>query len=522
MGVPGAVKYFCSQSMVSGFPNASDRQHRKWDNVLRPAHLIFDMNSVIHSAFDSSQTSLTSWIASLKAFIATLMSYVTPTKTIFVACDGVAPLAKLLHQRQRRKRLSVSNDFLTDDAVATRKMNNVVGQEITAGSPLLAVMEEEIVSWLLDYQVEHLPHVSLFSSPSNESGEGEIKISCFIRRWCGENPTACSDSFTIIGNDSDLVFVGLLATLVQEVHVIHPTTLDITSISPLLRHWALTVPNPPLHPDLLKSYRIDFTYIMLLSGSDYYNGVGPNVRYIWKEYRRLRANGGFYTNSLIRYADDFDVDTHFLRTILENASRNVQHGSKSHNLKIDPAQGESLLCSAMWVLQTMVDGSCINPNYFSVLGNNKAGRSVSIQSLSEAAKKRGIARKIIEVTRVPEWLVSEFCSDLTDPVCHYLLSPFEQYIAVMGLRGRYSAEVKAKIIMLDDRGAALTSSESIKAILHSILDLRKRINVNRLLPCEQKLMIISQPPADSMRNLFMQFSVIREPEKMEELVEKTE
>eukprot|EP00796_Vickermania_ingenoplastis_P008709 gene8709-6125_t len=497
MGVKGAMKYFDSQSMIYSPPSANDRKKAAWDKVFRPDHFLLDMNCILHLAFDNKQPYLASWIENIKRQLAKLFSLFRPSKTVTIVFDGVAPLGKLLQQRERRKDLPLCKEFLGPEYAKKRTV--LAHEEMTAGSPLLAVCEETLKVWLPTIINDQESDVRIHWSPSTEPGEGEIKISAVLRTFFDDGVARGSDSFTILGNDSDLVFISLVATPYQYLSVVNPETLNITLVSQLIQHWSKAVPNPPLHPPLLQSYRVDFTFIMLLAGCDYYSGIGEDARNIWSTYRRLRADGGYFKTCLIN-GDGCDIDVGFLRVLLSKSSRNIKH--RGPVPRADADVGQEVLRGAMWSLQMMIRGYCVNPHYVSKV--TQSGRFIPLQSLVMASQRRNIGETISNIHTPPEWTTEIFEKHhISDD--QLMLSPLEQYICVMGGRGRYSPALKSAIHLLNDCGDALNRGSSVKILILATKEVTQTVNREKLLPCEREMLVTptkGDPPAC---NTFMSF-----------------
>jgi 5'-3' exonuclease len=126
------------------------------------------------------------------------INLVKPTGRIIVAFDGVAPMAKIKQQRNRRYLSSIQNAILNPK----KKWDTTA---ITPGTEFMEnlskTIENRFKSSMSEFNVEFLK-----ISTSNECGEGEHKIYKYIR----SNPEYHINTTTIIyGLDADLIMLSL-------------------------------------------------------------------------------------------------------------------------------------------------------------------------------------------------------------------------------------------------------------------------------------------------------------------------
>lgn len=135
-------------------------------------------------------------------YIDEILDYVKPSKLVYLAVDGVAPMAKIKQQRYRRYK-SVSDRYLFNRIKAkhnqpkTKSWNN---SAITPGTIFL----DKVKNAILDYcemKMKQVNYKIIFSS-GNTPGEGEHKLIHFIRTHGFKN-------YLIYGLDADLIFLSL-------------------------------------------------------------------------------------------------------------------------------------------------------------------------------------------------------------------------------------------------------------------------------------------------------------------------
>lgn len=494
MGVHGAATYFHDASLVLSPPSRKQMKHHAWDDVFRCDHLLVELNCLLHLVFRKARELLTDFIPAVKQSLKSILQAFSPRHTITLVFDGVAPLGKLQQQRQRREKLPVSKSALTSNFTSSKI--SFFHEEITTGSPFLWVCEKELEALVPSIIKElYLNHeeLKIFWSGSSESGEGEVKISSFLNRFYREGIAMKTDSISIVGNDSDLVFVGLLATFFEKIFVVHPTEFAVTSLPILLEKWRTGLTNPPLPDELLRTYRLDFSFIMFLSGTDYYPGIGmADAKAVWSTYRHLRSNGGYYKQALIDVENGWEINIGFLRVLLSCTVRKYTSGKRGKypERKCSSEYGKAVLTGAMWGLQTFAKGNCVNMNF---LFSTHHLRSVSLKSLEKAAQQPNVALDIDDVQRTPEWVADALASNsspLNTERTGALLTPFEQYICVLGARGRYSPAVFAAVDRFVHYGHSGASSPSTKKIVESVKQVTSAVSFNTLFPHEQEMMTL--------------------------------
>ena len=147
------------------------------------ALLLIDANSLIYDAVYENSTNLKE---SVFQKILDLRTKVDAQK-VFVAFDGVAPLAKMKQQKQRRYKSYLMRTLLQKNTWNTNA--------ITPGTPFMNELDAYLKTKMQEEKI-------LYSGP-NEVGEGEQKLF----RYARENP--CRQLF-VYGLDADLIMLSLL------------------------------------------------------------------------------------------------------------------------------------------------------------------------------------------------------------------------------------------------------------------------------------------------------------------------
>ena len=123
------------------------------------------------------------------------LEFIQPSR-VFIAFDGVPPMAKMKQQRERRYKSWVTSQWLNE-----KKAWDTV--QITPGTAFMKRLDQSLTQFFEPYRKNYTEFIL---STSNESGEGEHKLFSFIR----DNPSKHQNQHTMIyGLDSDLIILAL-------------------------------------------------------------------------------------------------------------------------------------------------------------------------------------------------------------------------------------------------------------------------------------------------------------------------
>ena len=152
--------------------------------------LFLDFNSAVHRFVKDDSTNETV-IENSCQYLEQIIQHTKPRDLIFVALDGVAPLAKVFQQRSRRY---MSSKFKNQNGSFDRTC-------ITAGTPFMTELSHRLHATCEKITVE--TGVTTIFSGSTIPGEGEQKIVSHIRQK-PSNGTDC-----IYGLDADLILLSM-------------------------------------------------------------------------------------------------------------------------------------------------------------------------------------------------------------------------------------------------------------------------------------------------------------------------
>jgi 5'-3' exoribonuclease 1 len=200
MGIPSYFSYIVK--------NHSNIIRKLVKNTIQINNLYLDCNSIIYDAvhgIDFSKLDDTDVNTIIRCVVSKIDEYIhllQPNNFIFIAFDGVAPVAKLEQQRGRRYK-SVYQNQISKNIFKDLKPDPWNTTAITPGTKFMAELNLKIKQYYNDAQKYKVKSIIL--STSEHFGEGEHKLFDFIRK----NPKYHTDDFTtvIYGLDADLIML---------------------------------------------------------------------------------------------------------------------------------------------------------------------------------------------------------------------------------------------------------------------------------------------------------------------------
>ncbi len=223
MGIPSYFSY-----IVKNYPHILS----KFVSKQRPIdNLYLDCNSIIYDVYhrlaaaekadknnkktDASAPPISDQI--IRGTIQKIHEYVAlvaPRKTVYIAFDGVAPVAKIEQQRSRRYKswyqAEVSKYIYNEpqaQASENNKKNAWTTLAITPGTNFMGQLDREInAAFPATGKIDKNKQTRMIVSGSNDAGEGEHKLFEYIR----QNPEKHKDEVTAIyGLDADLIVLSI-------------------------------------------------------------------------------------------------------------------------------------------------------------------------------------------------------------------------------------------------------------------------------------------------------------------------
>jgi 5'-3' exonuclease len=202
MGIPSYFSYIVKNNI--------NTLQKLSANPIRVHNLYMDCNSIIYDAvYKLKATVITDNVmnAIISFVIQSIREYIEllkPTNNVFIAFDGVAPVAKLEQQRSRRFKSYYTNNI-------NRSLFNSTEPEpwntsaITPGTQFMKTLDESVKAAFGVPALYNLTNI-IFSG-SNDHGEGEHKIFEYIRQYPTQHDS--STNTVIYGLDADLIMLSI-------------------------------------------------------------------------------------------------------------------------------------------------------------------------------------------------------------------------------------------------------------------------------------------------------------------------
>jgi 5'-3' exonuclease len=202
MGIPSYFSY-----IVKNHPEIIQKYYNSSFIV---SNFYLDCNSIIYDSYaklDPSTLSENAGIQIINSVISKIEEYIQliqPKQRIIIAFDGVAPLAKLKQQRERRFKSWFQSNTIDNLSLGIHSNSNQSHiWDKTAITPGTIFMKE------LNYRIRthFATNFQIIVSGSDEVGEGEHKIFQYIR----DHPEEHTEKFNtfIYGLDSDLIMLSI-------------------------------------------------------------------------------------------------------------------------------------------------------------------------------------------------------------------------------------------------------------------------------------------------------------------------
>src|SRR6056300_128707 len=232
--------------------------------------LYLDFNCLIHPACKMSPNMTErEMINSVINYYEKIIDFIKPTKLVYIAIDGVVPLAKMDQQRKRRYRSASEKEFLNNlkEKYGKQKEKSDFNM-ISPGTTFMQKLEKKL-------SCMKKKNYEVIFSPSSVPGEGEHKIMEHIR--------SCNDkgNYAVYGLDADLIFLCLLnckenMTLFRESTFFGSSTdeyffINIPAMRLLLHNNLVNEEEKTscsLSPFVQKTI-VDYAYICFLHGNDF-------------------------------------------------------------------------------------------------------------------------------------------------------------------------------------------------------------------------------------------------------------
>jgi 5'-3' exoribonuclease 1 len=189
------------------------------------------------------------------------ISNIRPSTLVFIAFDGVAPVAKMSQQRDRRYK-SWYQSKMFRDIMGKQTDDPWNTSSITPGTAFMDELNERMRSHFINECVETI------YSGSDEAGEGEHKIFQHIRETSSQKH---EDATVVYGLDADLIMLSITHLPVcDNIQLFRETPHFIQNIDPNLQPnqtYVLDI------PELAKTITLDMNNGKTLTTTQYHNRI---------------------------------------------------------------------------------------------------------------------------------------------------------------------------------------------------------------------------------------------------------
>ena len=224
MGIPSYFSY-----IVKNHPEIIKKLQ---SNTIQINNLYLDCNSIIYDAVHNidftklDDTDTNTIIKNVCSKIDEYISLLKPDNCAFIAFDGVAPVAKLQQQRERRYK-SIFQTNISKSIFKDKQTDPWNTTAITPGTKFMSQLNKKITSYYIDPLKYNLQNIII--STSEYSGEGEHKLFQYIRDY----PEIHSDKNTVIyGLDADLIMLSINhLPITKQIYLFRETPHFIQSIN---------------------------------------------------------------------------------------------------------------------------------------------------------------------------------------------------------------------------------------------------------------------------------------------------
>jgi len=167
-------------------------------------HVFIDMNGLLHECFRKCKREQ-DLMQTLYTLLTECLRRHRPCKSLTLAIDGPAPLAKI--EEQRRRRIAKGRKM---ESGSEQEVSGLSSLNVTIGTPFMRAVDEFLRRWAesggSDSRSPPLP-VRIVVDPSSNEGEGEVKL--FRHLAAESNAELADDVHIVVGGDADLLLLAL-------------------------------------------------------------------------------------------------------------------------------------------------------------------------------------------------------------------------------------------------------------------------------------------------------------------------
>jgi 5'-3' exoribonuclease 1 len=298
MGIPSYFSYIVKNhsNIIKKYDNhKKDEKNEKNENTMQINNFYLDCNSIIYDAVHTIDftklvdSDVNTIINSVIKKIDEYIEIIQPTDNLIIAFDGVAPVAKLEQQRQRRYK-SLYQSQISKSIFKNSKPDPWNTTCITPGTVFMKKLNDKIKKRYSDNKDkkdkkdndEKYNIKKIIVSTSDTCGEGEHKIFDYIRDFPEEHVT---NKTVIYGLDADLIMLSINhLPISKNIYLFRETPEFIKSINSELEPnetYLMDIPelakiitlnmnnNEPLTSETHHNRIYDYIFICFFLGNDF-------------------------------------------------------------------------------------------------------------------------------------------------------------------------------------------------------------------------------------------------------------
>lgn len=303
-------------------------------------HIYIDINFALHYSYYGTKNQ-NQILYKFFSFIEKIMLLMHPRKTITIANDGAAPIAKLLLQRERR-----ANSCRCDD-ICDLESSSLI---FTPGTEFMNTIQEKLEIFMKKIKMIYCIDIDYMIGCE---GEAELKLK---KKMADNNKKYPDDTHIIISNDADIIamFGTFDINSYSKIFICsNVKDIEIISIGKLMD-------NHTKKYGLTKNFGLDFTLLSILVGNDYL----PKIKFsdlskLWNSYKIWTSE---HKNGLM---NNLNINIPFLLQILNGILSKTRYSLidkfrlENNNQQLYSNYMEGLL----WCLDMYNKGYCDRYNY---------------------------------------------------------------------------------------------------------------------------------------------------------------
>ena len=356
MGVPGFFVWLLKNYKKEGFVINKKKLEENNDTLLEVKtndtlseinnidYFLIDANCLIHPVcfkiiagnpdLNDHDKLEDKMINAVLIYLDKLIDYVKPKKGIYLAIDGVAPIAKVKQQRIRRFK-SVADKNMWDNIkrkhskpLTTHWNNNA----ITPGTKFMVKLHNVIINWA-SKQVYEVIYSSCFTP-----AEGEHKLLQFIRANQKKNIDL---SYIIYGLDADLIFLAL-STNSNKIYLLREANeINRNESKEVLNHISIKIMRKSIVNTILKylskeetfSFELDeikvvndFIFMCYFLGNDFLPHIPSlnihrnGIEYLIINYTKTLKELILENNKIVYLLNNLEINFNFLLNFITRLS----------------------------------------------------------------------------------------------------------------------------------------------------------------------------------------------------------